>query len=282
MSYKLIISGNYFQFKQSYINTKSGSNTKAQKKREHNKYLKETYNLDVERSDDPNQDYKKRKDNLSRSRNNFKLLAHANANKYSKLITLTTQEQLTLKEFQHAVHSFMKHLKREIKEPLKYIGVYELQERGAPHIHIIFFNEHFIEWSKALTSWRNIIGGLGSVQIKQLVPNKHINYLISYLKVSASGSYASKSIVRSLNLEAPKVYKDNIPNHLKNHFLKVEYSKIMGDRSVGNTFEHIYGYLSKETQEFTLDDAMDFLRVSIIRINRFNKDKTLAVDEIHK
>jgi hypothetical protein len=56
----------------------------------------------------------------------------------------------------------------------------------------------------------------------------------------------------------------------------------MGDRSVGNTFEHIYGYLSKETQEFTIDDAMDFLRVSIIRINRFNKDKTPPVDEIHK
>jgi hypothetical protein len=282
MSYKLIISGNYFQFKQGYINTKKGINLKAQKSREHNKYLKEKYNIDHERSEVPNLEYKKRKDNLSRSRNNFKLLAHANANKYSKLITLTTQEPLTLKEFQHSVHSFMKHLKREIKEPLKYIGVYELQERGAPHIHIIFFNEHFIEWSKALRSWRNIIGGLGSVQIKQLVPNKHINYLISYLKLSASGSYASKSIVRSINLEAPKVYKDNIPTHLKNHFLKVEYSKIMGDRSIGNTFEHIYGYLSKETQEFTLDDAMDFLRVSITRINRFNKDKTPAVDEIHK
>ena len=281
MSYKLIISGNYFQFKQSYINTKT-NNAKAQKTREHNKYLKEFHHLDVERSDDPNNDYKKRKDNLSRSRNNFKLLAHANANKYSKLITLTTQENLSIKDFQNAVHSFMKHLKRQIKEPLKYIGVYELQDRGAPHIHIIFFNEHFIEWSKALISWRNIIGGLGSVQIKQLVPNRHINYLISYLKVSASGSYASKSIVRSLNLNKPKVYKDNIPPHLNNLFLKVEYSKIMGDKSVGNTFEHIYGYLTKEAQEFTLDDAMDFLRVSITRINRFNKENSSLMDNIHK
>jgi len=273
--YKFIVSGNYFQFKQSYIGIKPNT-LKANKTREHNKYLKETYNLDGLQRDQ--QDIAtKRKDNLQRARNNFKLLAHANANKYAKLITLTTKEVLSIEDFMKSFHSFIKHLKREVKEPLKYIGVYELQDRGAPHAHIIFFNEKFLDFNRALKSWRSIIGGLGSVQIKQLEPNKHINYLISYLKESAITSLGRKSIIRSCNLEKPKVYQDTIPPHLKNIFLKVEYSRLMGNNE-GNSFEHIYGYLSKEPQEFHIGDALKFADISIIRMNRFTKAKEKLKD----
>lgn len=273
MGYKLIISGNYFQFKQAYIDLKPNQ-VKAKHTREHNKMLKDIYNLDVERSDDPNNEYKKRKDNLSRVRNSFKLLAHANQNGYSKLITLTTQEILTIDELRSALHKWLTQIKRDTKQSkLKYIGVYELQERGAPHVHLIFFNEVFIEWGKALKHWRSLIGGLGSVQIKRLQANKHINYLCAYLGYEAIKALGHKSIIRSVGLEKPKVYHDHIPNHLIYKFLKVEYSRIMGSNQTQNTFENIYGYLCDEKREFTFDDAKDFLRVSISRMKKFADNK---------
>lgn len=267
MSFKLIVSGNYFQFKSSYIPQRSNAQ-KAQKTREHNKTLKDKYGIDPL----PNGSYQKRKDNLSRVRNNFKLLAHANTNAHSKFITLTTQTPLTIEQLREALHKWLKQLKRDVKETkLKYIGVYEYQERGAPHIHLIFFNSVFIKWDKALKHWRSIIGGLGSLQIKQLQAIKHINYLIAYLNETCIKELNQKSIIRSVGLEKPKVYKDNIPPHLETKFLKVEYSRIMGSKQTDNTFENIYGYLTNERQEFNFDDAKDFLRVSIIRLNRFSQ-----------
>jgi len=279
MPFKLIIAGNYFQFKSSYNAIKTNP-TKANKTRKHNRYLQETYNLhNHPPGDHVDNEYKKRKDNLSRVRNNFKLLAHANRQQHSKLITLTTKEILTIDQIRQSLHKWLTQLKRDSKQvKLKYIGVYELQERGAPHIHLIFFNNVFINWSKALNHWRTLIGGLGSVQIKQLESNKHINYLTSYLG-SCITTLGSKSVIRSIGLEKPKVYKDNIPNHLKTKYLKVEYSRIMGSKQTNNNFENIYGYLSNVAQQFTFDDCKDFLRVSIIRLKAF-EDRRSKVPQI--
>jgi hypothetical protein len=46
----------------------------------------------------------------------------------------------------------------------------------------------------------------------------------------------------------------------------------------GNSFEHIYGYLSKEPQEFHIGDALKFADISIIRMNRFTKAKEKLKD----
>ena len=233
----------------------------------------------------------KRKDNLSRVRNRLKLLAHANATTYSKFITLTTKAQdTTLEQFQAYLHLWFKQLKRDLLKgfgtrpknergafKLKYIGVYELQERGTPHAHIIFFNQEFINWELALKRWRSIIGGVGSVQIKKLESIKHINYIVAYLNQDMVMTLGQKSVIRSVGLKEPEVYQDTIPTHLKNLSLKVDYSRIMGHATSGdNVFENVYGYLTRTHEAkdtFTLEQATDILYVSITRINAFNKLK---------
>lgn len=234
---------------------------------------------------------RKRNDNLSRVRNRLKLLAHANATTYSKFITLTTKEQnTTMEQFQGYLHLWLKQLKRDLLKgfgtrpknergafKLKYIGVYERQERGTPHAHIIFFNQEFINWELALKRWRSIIGGIGSVQIKKLESIKHINYIVSYLNIDMLKSIGQKSVIRSVGLKEPEVYIDHLPNHLKNLSLKVDYSRIMGHSTSGdNVFENVFGYLTRTHEAkdtFTLEQATDILYVSITRINAFNKIK---------
>jgi len=273
MNYKLIVSGNYFQFKSRWLpNQSKEAVAKAKKTREHNALLK---GLGVINPKDVLS--LKRKDNLSRSRNQLKLLAHANINQYSKFITLTSQKIFSINEFQSFVRLWLKQLKRDLGGiKLKYVGVYELQDRGAPHVHIICFNQEFIDWSKGLKHWRSIIGGVGSLQVKKCESIKHINYLLYYLDQPCINELGRKSILRSVGLEVPKVYKDNIPPHLKDQFLNVEYSRIMGyPSSCDNVFENIFGYLTKAPSEksFTFDHALEFLRTSQTRINEFDRLK---------
>lgn len=273
MNYKLIVSGNYFQFKSRWLPKQSkAAILKAKKTRKHNSLLKGLGVIN------PKEVLSfKRKDNLSRSRNQLKLLAHSNINEYSKFITLTTQTIYTINEFQSFVRLWLKQLKRDLGGvKLKYIGVYELQKRGAPHVHIICFNKEFIDWTKGLKHWRSIIGGLGSLRVEKVRPIKHINYLLYYLDQPCINELGRKSILRSVGLEAPKVYEDNIPPHLKNIFLNVEYSRIMGyPSSCDNVFENIFGYFTTNPNEksFTFDHALDFLRISQTRINEFDKLK---------
>lgn len=268
MSFKLIVSGNYFQFKSKYSTKTTAPNyAKITKSKEHTRMLKDTYGIENIRG-------QKRSDNLSRVRNNFKLLAHANSNQYSKLITLTTQTPLTSGHLRQCLHGWLKQLKRDTKEnKLKYIGVYEYQDRGALHIHLIFFNSVFINWEKSLKHWRSLIGGLGSVQIKKLQAIKHINYLCAYLNEDAILDLGHKSMIRSLYLEKPEVYQDTIPNHLKNHYLKVEYSRILGHSASNDCYENIYGYLTKDVQEFDFEHAKDFLRISNTRLDTFRSNR---------
>jgi hypothetical protein len=283
MIYKIIQAGNYLQVKsKSSQGVETDANAvrqKAQRSRDHKKSLiaqglMTTEELKGVWGSQP-QAYVKRSDNLSRVRNRLKLLAHANINSYSKFITLTTQKVHTLKEFQGFIRLWLKQLKRDLKVDLKYIGVYEYQERGAPHVHLIFFNQQFINWSKGLKHWRSIIGGIGSLQVKRCDPNKHINYLLFYLHEPCIKEIGAKSVIRSIGLEEPKVYKDNMPPHLNNLFLKVEYSRIMGSSQSGSTYENIYGYLtkSKDDNSFTFDECKKFLFVSLTRINAFENKK---------
>lgn len=293
---KFIIAGQYVQVKSSYF-PQLRDNAKALRTRQHNKELKA---LGVSLGNEPRQ---KRQDNLSRVRNRLKLLAHANASNLSKFITLTSQENTSMEQFQEWVRLWLRQLKRDLMGlgqgpknkrgaySLKYVGAYELQERGAPHLHLIFFNEEFINWELALKRWRSIIGGLGSVQIKRLEAIKHINYIVSYLNEGMVQKFGKKSVLRSIGLKEPKIYKDNIPNHLKNLSLKVDYARMMGSSQSGatfrnidgtksefisNSFENVFGYLTRTTQGeniYSWEQVLTFGEISITRINAFNKSK---------
>ncbi len=292
---KVVVAGQYVQVKSSYF-PQVRDKSKALRTREHNKKLRA---LGVTLGNEPRQ---KRQDNLSRVRNRLKLLAHANASSLSKFITLTSQENTSMEQFQEWVRLWLRQLKRDLMGlghrpknkrgaySLKYVGAYELQDRGAPHLHLIFFNEEFINWELALKRWRDIIGGLGSVQIKRLEAIKHINYIVSYLNEGMVQRFGKKSVLRSLGLKEPKIYQDTIPTHLKTLSVKVDYARMMGAQQSGatfrsddgrsmfvnNSFENVFGYLTRTQQGkdiYSMDQVLSFGQVSITRINAFNKLK---------
>lgn len=239
---KLIVAGQYFQFKNSYLPIRKPNIDKIKQTKAHNEHLFRDFGISTQKTTI------KRDDNLSRTRNTFKLLAHANITQYSKFITLTTQKPLILEALRTHFHAWIRWLKTTLKENLRYVGVYEYQERGAPHIHLIFFNDAFIEWDKAHEKWKQIINDNGSLQIKQIKSHsiKMINYCVAYLGKQVVASFGQRSIIRSMGLKKPQVYHDEIPTSLKDKPLKVEYSRQMTSSQTDNLFENTFGYFNEK------------------------------------
>lgn len=245
--FKLIIAGNYFQLKSSYYDIKPDLQRikKAQETRAHYQHLKKDFG--IERLGHGHM-IQKRKSNLSRVRNSFMLLAHSNLDKYSKFITLTTQANMTIQDFQASCRLWVKWVNREFKIKLAYVGALELQERGAPHLHLIVFNNQFLDWTKCLRLWRVACKGLGSVRIQKINGSqdatKRIKYIVSYMTEQSVVAFGQKSIMRSIGLKTPLIYRNQIPTALKDLSLKVDYARLMGSSHTDNTFEHVFGYFS--------------------------------------
>jgi len=179
--------------------------------------------------DEPAQESKeKRKDNLQRVRSKLNDLVYSNASPYTKFITLTTQENIQdLSVFQKHLHHWFKGIQRQFNEPLKYAGVYEYQERGALHLHLFVFNQQRINWKKAHDSWKNIIKGNGSVQIKALKQHeltRQIKYCLSYLSASTLSMFGRKSLLTSQGLQQP-CYYDHVTPTLPYNAVSLSYGR---------------------------------------------------------
>jgi len=170
----------------------------------------------------------KRKNNLDRVRSKLNDLVYSNASTYTKFITLTTQENIQdLSVFQKHIHHWFKGIQRQFNQPLRYAGVYEYQERGALHLHLFMFNEQKINWQKAHTSWKNIIKGNGSVQIKSLPDSqlsKNIKYCLSYISQSTLTMFGRKSLLVSQGLKQPEYY-DHIPLTLPKNSVSLSFGR---------------------------------------------------------
>ena len=261
---KLIVAGNYFQYKRAYHEI-TRDKEKIKLSKAHTKHLKEDYGITREAITS------KRKDNLSLSRNNFKLLAHTNLTKHSKFITLTTQENMEINKFQRLFQLWIKRAEREIGIDFKYIGAYELQERGAPHIHLILFNSEYLPWEPLYNHWLSLIQGKGTLQIKE-ANEKHINYIVSYIHFDTIETLKRKAIIRSRNLEKPKIFIDKIPALYQDNLLRIEYSRVFGSSSTDNMFENIFGYFDKQGNTL-FDEVKIFAHVSSARIKFFSELK---------
>lgn len=261
--FKLIVAGNYFQYKRAYHEIVKDKE-KVKRSLAHAKHLKEDYGI-------TNGDTIKRKDNLSVSRNNFKLLAHSNLTKHSKFITLTTRENMEINKFQRLFQLWIKRAERETGIDWRYLGAYELQERGAPHIHLIVFNSEYLPWEPLYNHWLDLINGAGTLQIKE-ANEKHINYIVSYIHFDTVETLKRKAIIRSRNLEKPKVFKDKIPAEYQDNFLRIEYSRVFGSSSTDNMFENIFGYFDKRGDTL-FDEVKQFAYVSSARMKAFSEAK---------
>jgi hypothetical protein len=264
MQFKLIVAGNYFQYKRAY-NPISRDKQKLKQSLNHAKHLKEDYGFT------PEAITSKRKDNLSVSRNNFKLLAHANLTKHSKFITLTTQENMEINKFQRLFQLWIKRAERETGLDFKYLGAYELQERGAPHIHLILFNSDYLPWQPLYKHWLDLIQGKGTLQIKE-ANEKHINYVVAYIHLDTLETLKKKAIIRSRNLIKPQVYKDTIPAIYQDNLLRIEYSRVFGSSSTTNMFENIFGYFDKRGDTL-FDEVSKFAYISSARMKAFSEAK---------
>jgi hypothetical protein len=235
-----ILAGNYFQVRNSLVRQKTNPQ-KSKATKEHNKHLELDYGVIREKRIHAN--------NLSVARNNFKLLAHANITEYTKFITLTSKEILTIEQFSIAFNLFIKRYNKIRNIPLAYLGMYELQERGAPHIHFFAFDDNKIDQTTLktlLNLWRKCIGGIGTLNIKTAQP-KHINYLISYMTKDSKHKLGNKSIVRSRgNLKTYQKWPlHEVPKEIiENNDFNVEYARYMGSNDSINEYENIYGTLT--------------------------------------
>jgi len=185
-------------------------------------------------------DYTKQKNgaksekSLYRTRNEIKDIIDANVNKYSKFITLTFKEDIKDREIAlERFKNFTKRYKYHFKEPLKYIGVMELQNgserhgkikktaRNVWHFHIIVFNEKKLnlkEFDRDI--WQN-----GHCNTRKIDNIDNIGrYLMKYItKEQNEIGLHKRNILRSHGLKKPLLLYDFKELQNFNDQIKREY-----------------------------------------------------------
>lgn len=97
------------------------------------------------------------------------------------LITLTTREVLTPREFKRDFRALVERIRRRFSDRSDMSGVWRLeyQRRGAPHVHLIMFNMPYLQFSELRQMWGEIVNQPDvSVNIKLI---KNHRQLMSYV-----------------------------------------------------------------------------------------------------
>lgn len=150
--------------------------------------------------------------NLATTRRKIISLLELNMNVDSTFITLTYKENL--QDYQQAQKDFILFIKRlsyRLNVKVSYLGVKELQQRGAIHYHIIFFNPEIRDLKKEEVHQLWNKGFIYMMPIKsyhvgthQAVANYFSKYLTNYLKGQLIAR-DKKLFFTSRDLKRPKV-----------------------------------------------------------------------------
>jgi len=142
-----------------------------------------------------------RKNNIQKSRNNFRRLITANFDENSKFITLTFKDNLKdVKQANKEFKKFIQRLRYRYKG-FKYAAVVEFQKRGAVHYHMIS-DFPFVENKKLGDLWGN-----GFVKINNIEHVDNVGaYMIKYMtkdnddvRLQGLKSYqTSKNLIRPI------------------------------------------------------------------------------------
>lgn len=131
----------------------------------------------------------------------------------TKFVTLTFKENIedvsyTNNEFSKFIKRLNYQLYKSKKQLLKYIAVWEKQERGAIHYHVIFFSLPYIKNADLQKIW-----GYGFVRINKIDVDSKENkgrYVSKYFSKNVDiKNYKQKSFFKSQNLIQPKVRRFN-------------------------------------------------------------------------
>lgn len=155
---------------------------------------------------------------LYRTRNNVKNIIDCNVGQYSKFITLTFKEDI--KSYSVAIklfRLFKYRFKRKYGEPLKYVGIMELQEgserhgmkhsdaRLVWHFHLVVFNDLKLD----LQDFEKNVWCYGITNTKKLDCSDNIGlYLMKYItKDTIAFNKNAKIILVSQGLKRPTILK---------------------------------------------------------------------------
>lgn len=106
------------------------------------------------------------------------------------------------------------------KESLKYISVWERQERGAIHYHVIMFNLPFVEAKKLEEIWKNGFIKINLIKDEDKATGSVSTYLTKYfVKDIAERVREKKAYFSSRNLEKPKEWKQRLTDDEINEIL---------------------------------------------------------------
>lgn len=134
------------------------------------------------------------------------------------------------------------------KESLKYISIWERQERGAIHYHVILFNLPFIKAKKIEEIWKNGFIKINLIKDEDKATGSVSTYLTKYFTKDIDDRVREKkAYFSSRNLERPKEHKKRLTDDEINEILiddkDILYKKEFGCKTfsgmVGNkkTFE---------------------------------------------
>lgn len=108
----------------------------------------------------------------------------------------------------------------EEKESLKYISIWERQERGAIHYHVIMFNLPFIEAKKIEEIWKNGFIKINLIKDEDKATGSVSSYLTKYfVKDIAERVREKKAYFSSRNLKKPKEWKQRLTDDEINEIL---------------------------------------------------------------
>jgi len=155
--------------------------------------------------------------NLATTKRNIINLLYLNMNENSTFLTLTYKANI--QDYQQAAEDFKKFVKRVnyyLGIKLSYLGVKELQQRGAIHFHIIIFSEQFRDLTHEQVAQ---LWGHGFIYIKpimswhigthQAVANYFAKYLTNYFKDQLIAR-DKKLFFTSRNIKRPHIEKLSI------------------------------------------------------------------------
>lgn len=106
------------------------------------------------------------------------------------------------------------------KESLKYISIWERQERGAIHYHVILFNLPFVEAKKLEEIWKNGFIKINLIKDEDKATGSVSTYLTKYfVKDIAERVREKKAYFSSRNLKKPKEWKQRLTDDEINEIL---------------------------------------------------------------
>ncbi|MFL0366220.1 Rep protein [Pseudobacillus sp. 179-B 2D1 NHS] len=175
---------------------------------------------------------------------NISRLIDVNYDDRTSFLTLTFKENI--QDIEYCNNEFMKFIKRlnyniykTKKATLKYLAVWELQNRGAIHYHVMLFSVPKIPYNDLKKLWK-----LGSVNIQKIDADSKENrgrYISKYFAKNLDNPQylikfmGKKRFFKSKNLEKPKISLELNENDLQFDINKVIFQKeFIGKKKVGD------------------------------------------------